>query len=75
VTTVAGTSTSKIKGSSLKAAKRRIRGADCAVGKPTKRKGASARTGIVVRQVPARGTTVPVGTTVKVSRGKPMIRR
>jgi hypothetical protein len=57
----------KIKGGSLKAAKRRIRAADCAVGKPTKRKGASARTGIVVRQVPAPGTTVPVGTTVKVT--------
>jgi hypothetical protein len=57
----------KIKGGSLKAAKRRIRSADCAVGKPIKKSGATAENGKVVKQQPAPGTTVPVGTKVKVT--------
>lgn len=56
-----------IKGRSLKAAKRRIRAADCAVGKATKKNGASARTGKIVKQVPPPGSTVPAGTPVKVT--------
>jgi hypothetical protein len=57
----------KLKGTTLKAAKRRIRGADCHVGKLTKRKGATAKNGEVVQQVPKPGATVPENTQVKVT--------
>jgi hypothetical protein len=57
----------RLKGKTLKAAKRNIRGADCSVGKLTKREGATAKTGEVVKQIPKPGATVPVDTKVKVT--------
>jgi hypothetical protein len=81
VTTVAGTATSaqqflytaptckvpKLKGKTLKSAKKRIRAADCRVGKLTKKEGATAKDGEVVKQVPKPGVTVPATTKVKVT--------
>jgi beta-lactam-binding protein with PASTA domain len=40
----------KLAGKSLKASKKKIKGADCIVGKVTKKKGAKAATGKVVGQ-------------------------
>lgn len=57
----------KLRGKTLKAAKKRIRGAECRVGKLTKRRGATARNGEVVQQVPKAGTVVPAETQVKVT--------
>jgi hypothetical protein len=57
----------KLSGKTLKAAKKRIRAADCKVGKLTKRRGATAKDGEVVRQVPKPGATVPTTTQVKVT--------
>jgi hypothetical protein len=57
----------KLKDESLKAAKRKIRSAGCSVGKLIKRKGASARTGEIVKQVPKPGTSVPAATKVKIT--------
>jgi hypothetical protein len=57
----------RLRGKTLKAAKTKIRGADCKVGKLTKRKGATAKTGEVVAQVPKPGATVPASTQVKVT--------
>lgn len=56
-----------LKGKTLRAAKRRIRDADCSVGKLTKKEGATAKSGEVVKQVPTPGATVPVDTKVKVT--------
>jgi hypothetical protein len=60
----------KLKGKTLKASKRKIRGADCKVGKVTKKKGAKASTGKVVAQNKKPGTVLPAGTVVKVTLGK-----
>jgi hypothetical protein len=57
----------KLKGKTLKSAKKRIRFADCRVGKLTKKEGATAKTGEVVKQVPKPGATVPADTKVKVT--------
>jgi hypothetical protein len=57
----------KLKGKTLKSAKKRIRAAACLVGKPTKKRGATAKSAKVVKQVPKPGATVPVGTKVKVT--------
>lgn len=57
----------KLKGKTLKSAKKRIRAADCTVGKLTKKEGATAKDGEVVKQVPKPGTTVPIGTKVKLT--------
>ena len=46
----------KLKGKTLKVSKRKIKGADCKVGKVTKRKGAKASTGKVVAQNKKPGT-------------------
>ena len=59
----------KLKGKTLKSAKKRIRGADCRVGALTRRKGAKARTGEVVKQTPKPGASVPTGTKVTVTLG------
>jgi hypothetical protein len=79
VTTVAGTATSpqnfsyqacrvpKLKGKKLKAAKKQIRAAGCKVGKLTKRRGATAKTGRVARLVPKPGTVATPGTVVKLT--------
>jgi hypothetical protein len=60
----------KLRGKSLKASKKRIKGADCKVGKLTKKKGAKASTGKVVGQSRKPGTVLPAGTVVKVTLGK-----
>lgn len=57
----------RLRGKTLKAAKTKIRNADCRVGKLTKRKGATAKNGEVVAQVPKPGATVPASTQVKVT--------
>lgn len=57
----------KLRGKTLKSAKKRIRAADCRVGTLTKQKGATAKDGEVVKQVPKPGATVPVDTKVKVT--------
>lgn len=79
VTTVAGTATSpgryayqgckvpKLRGHRLKASKKQLRAQDCRVGKLTKRKGATAKTGKVVKQVPKPGTVAAPGTKVKLT--------
>jgi IPT/TIG domain/PASTA domain len=60
----------KLKGKSLKASKKKIKGADCKVGKVTKKKGAKAKTGKVVGQGKKPGTVLPAGTVIKVTLGK-----
>lgn len=57
----------KLKGKTLKSAKKRIRAADCRVGELTKKKGATAKNGEVVHQVPKPGATVAADTKVKVT--------
>ncbi len=57
----------KLKGKTLKSAKKRIRAADCRVGKLTKKEGATAKDGEVVKQVPKPGVIVPTTTKVKVT--------
>jgi IPT/TIG domain/PASTA domain len=78
VTTAAGTATSgqtftyegcvvpKLKGGRLKAAKKKIRKADCGVGRVKKRAGATARTGRVIKQIPKPSTVLPPGARVKI---------
>jgi hypothetical protein len=60
-----------LRGRRLKASKQRIRAADCKVGALVKRRGATARTGKVVKQVPKPGVSVPAGTKVKVTLAQP----
>jgi hypothetical protein len=57
----------RLRGKTLKAAKHRIRAADCRVGKLTKKAGATARSGEVVKQVPRPGATVAADTKVAVT--------
>lgn len=57
----------KLRGKTLKSAKKRIRAAHCKVGKLTKKEGATAKDGEVVKQVPKPGTTFPADTAVKVT--------
>ncbi|HVO55606.1 MAG TPA: IPT/TIG domain-containing protein [Solirubrobacterales bacterium] len=79
VTTVAGTATStatfsyqgctvpKLKGKKLKAAKSSLKKAGCRLGKVTKKKGASAKTGKVAKQGTAQGKLVAPGAKVNVT--------
>jgi hypothetical protein len=79
VTTIAGTATSaqlfayqgcrvpKLKGKSLKAAKKRARKAGCAIGKVKKLDGATAKNGKVVKQSPKPGKLLPPGAKIKVT--------
>ena len=79
VTTVAGTATSpgkyeyqgckvpQLRGHRLKASKKQLRAKDCRVGKLTKRRGATAKTGKIVKQVPKPGTVAAPGTKVKLT--------
>jgi IPT/TIG domain/PASTA domain len=85
VTTLAGTATApfsyeaqsatplcrvpKLKGKKLKAAKRRLRGAGCKVGKVTRKRGATPRTGRIVRQRPRAGSIRPAGAVVRIRLG------
>lgn len=78
VTTVAGAAASaqkftyegckvpRLNGKRLKAAKKKIRKADCAVGRVKKRGDATAKTGEVVKQNPKPGKLLVPGTKVKV---------
>jgi hypothetical protein len=59
----------QLQGQKLKASKKKIRAADCRLGKLTRRRGATARTGRVVKQTPKSGASVPAGTKVKVTLG------
>ncbi len=79
VTTIAGTAASpqpfayegcavpKLKGKKLKPSKKQARNKDCKIGKVTKRKGATAKTGKVVMQNPKPGTILAPGTQIKVT--------
>ncbi len=79
VTTAAGTATSpvtftytgctvpKLKGKKLKAGKKVVRKNDCKFGKLTKKEGATAKTGKVVKQSPAPGKILAPGTKVNVT--------
>lgn len=79
VTTLAGTATStsqfgyegctvpKLKGKKLKASKKKARKAGCKIGKVTKRKGSSAKTGKVVKQNPKPGKVLAPGTKIKLT--------
>jgi hypothetical protein len=79
VTTVAGTATSlqpfayegckvpKLKGKTLKAAKKKIRKGGCKVGKVKKLGEATAKTGKVSKQSPKPGKLLPPGTKVNVT--------
>ncbi|HVQ57315.1 MAG TPA: IPT/TIG domain-containing protein [Solirubrobacterales bacterium] len=58
-----------VKGKSLKGAKKRIRKAGCGVGKLTKKKAATAKTGEVRRTNPKPGANVPPGTKVRIVLG------
>ncbi|HEY5977194.1 MAG TPA: IPT/TIG domain-containing protein [Solirubrobacterales bacterium] len=79
VTTIAGTATSvttfayegckvpKLKGTKLKASKKKLKKSDCKLGKLTKRKGAKAKTGKVVKQSAKPGTILAPGSKVKLT--------
>ena len=60
----------KLRGKTLKAAKRELAAAHCALGSVTKRKGIKAKHGKVVGQVPAAGSPpVPAGSHVQIRLG------
>lgn len=59
----------RLRGRSLKAAKRRLTKADCTIGKVKKPKGVTARTGRVVKQNPKPGVVLASGTAVRVTLG------
>jgi hypothetical protein len=60
----------RLGGNRLKGSKKRVRAAGCRVGKLSRRGGATARTGRVVKEAPKPGTVVPAGTKVKVTLGR-----
>ena len=59
----------KLKGRKLKAAKGKLRNANCKIGNIAKRNGATAETGKVVKQKPKPGKMLPPGTKVAVTLG------
>lgn len=59
----------RLRGRKLKASKKKVRAAGCKLGKVTRRRGAIAPTGKVVKQRPKPGALVPAGTRVKVTLG------
>ena len=59
----------KLKGKKLKAAKKRVRASACKVGKVTKKRGSTGRTGRVVKQRPPAGSVRPAGTAVRIKLG------
>jgi hypothetical protein len=59
----------KLVGKRLKAAKKRIRAADCKVGHVGRKKGVTARSGKVVRQRPKPGAVLPAGSKVSLKLG------
>jgi PASTA domain len=59
----------KLTGKKLKAAKKGLTRAACKLGKVTQKKGATARTGKVVKQNPKMGKVLPAGSKVSVRLG------
>jgi hypothetical protein len=59
----------KLKGKKLKAAKRRLRRADCKLGHVGRKKGVTAKSGKVVKQRPKPGTVRQAGSKVSVKLG------
>jgi IPT/TIG domain/PASTA domain len=59
--------TPNLKGKKLKAAKKRADKSECRIGKVTKLKGATAKSGKVVKQKPKAGKTAPAGTKIAVT--------
>lgn len=57
----------QLKGKKLKASKRKLRKADCKLGKVKKQGDAAAKTGKVVKQKPPPGKLLPPGSKVKVT--------
>jgi len=57
----------RLRGKTLRSAKKRIRAADCRVGMLTKKRGATAKDGEVVTQVPKPGSTVAADTKVQLT--------
>jgi IPT/TIG domain/PASTA domain len=60
----------KLSGKSLKATETKIEGADCRLGKVTRLKGATARSGKILGQSEKPGSVLPAGAVVKVTLGK-----
>jgi beta-lactam-binding protein with PASTA domain len=58
-----------VKGKTLKAAKKRLRAANCRLGTVTKEKGVTAATGKVVKQRPKPGKVLTAGAKVRVKLG------
>jgi hypothetical protein len=59
----------KLKGKKLKASKKKLRAADCRIGKVKKKRGATAKTGRVVKERPKPGKTLAPGAKVTVTLG------
>jgi hypothetical protein len=59
----------KLEGKKLKAAKKKIRAADCKVGHVGKKKGVTAKSGKVIHQSPKAGKVLGAGSQVKVKLG------
>jgi hypothetical protein len=59
-----------LKAKTLKAAMKRIRAADCKVGKVKRHKGEEAKSRTVVGQTPRPGAVLPAGSVVRVTLGK-----
>jgi hypothetical protein len=60
----------KLNGKKLKAAKKKLKAADCTIGKVTKKKGATSKSGKVEKQSPKAGKALAPGSKVKVTLGK-----
>ena len=56
-----------LKGKSLKAAAKKLKAAHCALGKVTKKKGATVKDGEVAKESAKPGKTLPAGTKIKVT--------
>ena len=54
----------------MRASKRRLKEAECTIGKVRKRKGATAKTGKVVKQGPKPGTVLVGGASINVTLGE-----
>lgn len=65
--TYEGCAVPKLKGKKLKASRKASTARDCKLGKVAKKKGATAKTGKVVKQKPAPGTVLAPGTKINVT--------
>jgi hypothetical protein len=59
----------ELKGKKLKSSKKKLRAADCRIGKVKKKGGATAKTGRVVKQNPKPGKALAPGTKITVTLG------